>query len=356
MKIALFDQINETHVCMALEDALKDLGHEVVATGAVWQGHRTASAAEDLERIDRALDRMIDAGCEALLNFRAASLSAVQLARLREAGVASAVWLPDDPVLYGITYGAIVDGYDYVLHCGAEPVLAFYDRRGHRPGVAFPFWLDPERWRSAWSAERANNSILFLGNLHGPAKQGRYSQFASAGRRRLALYGKCPDDPAGMHRGQLYGVDAILAIAPKFIAGLNLPQRFSDYAGSPYNFPGLSRLGTFDLPSRVLQYAAMGLPVISMGKDANSRQFGHDLQAADIEEALAIAAWLHDDPGEAEALSGLGRYEVATHFSGRARAMLLVALFQRRIEPAGLTLTQRAHLYRNFQEYPADGA
>lgn len=347
MKIALFDRILETHVVDALADALAALGHGVLATGAVAGGHHPPATPAEVDAVDAAVAAVRAAGCDALLNFRASALLPRHLRELREAGIATAVWLPDDPVLYGVAYRAVVDGYDHVLHCGPGAILRFYDARGHRPGITFPFWLDPARWTADWDAGRAGPGLLFLGNLHGPAKRDRYARLAPAAGR-LVVYGKCGDDPAGIHRGELHGVDAIRSVLPLFAAGLNIPQRFRDYAGTAYDFPGLAELGTFDLPSRVLQYAAAGLPVVTLGEAAASPHFPETLAAADIGAAVRAVDALRAEPGLAAALSARARADVVRHFSARARAGCLAALFGGDLDPAGMDATAREHAYREF--------
>jgi hypothetical protein len=347
MKIALFDQVNETHVCDALAVALRALGHEILETGPVWQGHRFPVLAEDTAGIDEMVETVLSAGCEALFNFRASALSPDQLSRLRRAGVTTAIWLPDDPVLYGVTYRHVVDEYDHVLHCGSSEILEFYSGQGHKPGINFPFWLDPGIWSYVWEPECVQRALVFLGNLHGPAKRGRYERLAP-GYRSISVYGICPTDPLGMHVGELHGIEALKAVLPLYRAGLNLPQRFAEYAGSAYDFAGLSALGGFELPSRVIQYAALGLPVISLGGLSPNEAFPHSLKATDVHAALRISDGLAHEADAAIALSRLARSDVERHFSGASRAMLLVALLSGAINPAAMSLHDRATCYRQF--------
>lgn len=354
MKIALFGQVNEVHVCDALGSSLSTLGHEVVSTGAVWHGHRLARAGSDIARIDRAVDTVLASKCEALFNFRASALDVRQLQRLRDAGVTTAVWLPDDPVLYDTTYRHVVDSYDFVLHCGARAVLEFYDRQGHRAGVNFPFWLDPSRWPHLWDPSRARHDLVFLGNLHGPAKRSRY-ELLVPGARRTNIYGICPQDRMGMHRGELHGRDAMLAVLPLYRAGLNIPQTFADYAGSAYDFAGLAGLGRFDLPSRIVQYAALGLPVISLGGEVATESFPHALAATDMHGVLRLVDGLRDDPAAAIALSRSARQDVESNFSGLSRARYLMALLSGDIDPGASSIGQREAGYRHFSGNARNG-
>lgn len=349
MKVALFDQINEVHVCEALADALGVLGHEVFTTGAVWRGHRQAEQASDVARIDAAVDSVLESGCEALFNFRASALGVAQLSRLRNAGIKTAVWLPDDPVLYGVTYRHVVDDYDHVLHCGSGAILEFYARRGHRAGINFPFWVDPARWPCAWDPLRASRDLVFLGNLHGPAKRSRYERLA-AGAARMTIYGICPVDPLGMHRGELHGIKAMQAVLPLFRAGLNIPQRFAEYEGSAYDFAGLAELGSFDLPSRVIQYAALGLPVVSLSTAEPGDSFPHAIQALDVRCALDLVDEMRADPAMAAKLSRSARQDVESCFSASSRARYLVALLSGELDPEVMSMRQREAGYRQFSE------
>lgn len=345
MRIALFDRIHEGHVVDSLASALRALGHEVLSTGPVAHGHRPPATPDDIGLVDAAVARVCEARCDALLNFRASALLPSHLETLRAAGVVTAVWLPDDPVLYGVAYRGVVDGYAHVLHCGPRGILAFYDARGHRPGISFPFWLDPGRWLAEWTPEGAGPDLVFLGNLHGPAKRGRYAQLAPAAGR-LAVYGKCGEDPARVHRGELHGVDAIRSVLPLFAAGLNIAQRFRDYAGTPYDFPGLAALDGFDLPSRVLQYAATGLPVVTLGPP--SRHFPAMLAAPDAAAAVRLVDGLRADPARGRELSAQARSDVERHFSAAARARCLAALFAGDLVPARLGIDAREHAFREF--------
>ena len=349
MKIALFDDINETHVCDALERALRALGHEVLATGRIWRGHGPPGRDIDLARIDRHVDALIDAGCQALFNFRASTLTPMALSRLRRAGVATAVWLPDDPVLYAVAYRDAVDHYDHVLHCGGARVLAFYEGQGHRPGFNFPFWLDPERWPHAWDPARAPGGLVFVGNLHGPAKRGRYASLALAAPG-ITVYGNCPEDPSGIHAGELYGIEALQAVIARHQAGLDMPQVFARYRGSAYDFGPLAGLGAFDVPSRVPQYAAVGLPVVSLGGEASPSGFQAASTVADMRGALAVVARLRQDPAGALQTSREARAEVVAHFSGLSRARMLEAVFAGRLAPHGMSAQERATAYRLFPE------
>lgn len=346
MKFVLFDEILEEHVCDALASAMQVLGHDVVRTGKVWHGHRLPNDAGDLLRIDDLVEKVLRSGADGLVNFRASSLRPSHLERLRRGGILTAVWLPDDPVLYSLCYREIVDRYDIVLNCGGRSVLTLYDEKGHRRGVNFPFWVDPSRF-AVRDVEQGpiGRRWVFLGNLNGTVRSGRYARLMPLAEG-LDIYGKCTSDPGGLCRGHIDSVDEVARLLAGYAVGINIPQFFTDYAGTPYSFDGLSNLGHFFLPSRVVQYAAAGLPVVSIGLDGESAHFPLAIPVADGAAALTVLRGRLAEPNVRAALGDAGRKEVVDHFSGSARARFLVALFEGVIDPAQLSLHEREFAYR----------
>jgi len=348
MKIVLFDQINEVHVCTSLHAALAQMGHAVMSTGPVWRGHRFPASTEECEAIDNRLDDVLAMRPDALLNFRASSLLPRHLDRLRRAGVKTLVWFPDDPVLYGLCYSAVVDHYDVPLHCASGKVLNFYRYRKHRIGVNLPFWVDTDAIPYVYEAQACDKDLVFFGNMHGPAKQKRYELFCSV-HDDLSIYGKVPDDPHGKAKGVLHGMEDASATLRSFRIGLNTAQCFQDYRGTPYDFPGMAMLGSFFLPSRVLQYAAIGLPVLTLPSDDSSVHHypagfhaGSAAQARDmIPRLLAHANYL-------QAVSRSARRDVEQYYSASSRARFLSELIKGSIEPRQLTPHEQEFSYRYF--------
>lgn len=352
MKIALFDDILEAHVCVALEAAIRRLGHETYRTGSLWRGHGFPHSRPVIDAIDAAVDRVIGERCHALLNFRASALTPSHVTRLSRAGIRTAVWFHDDPVLYRLTYQYVTDGYDVVLHCGTQGVLRYYDLAGHRKGLNFPFWVDPKRWRYGYRPECAVNDVVFFGHATGAstkvARYGRLSVLAG----RLAVYGKVDRDPDGIHRGELHGVEAAASVLARYRLGLNLPQRFADYAGSGYDFPGLSRFGSFFLASRVSQYASIGLPVLTLPTAGLESHFPAAITLADEGRLLATVDEHVSDHDALRQRSREGRLWVERHHSADARARMLIALLHDRLRADELSLYEREFAY---QAFPADG-
>ena len=272
MRIALFDSIEELHVATTLRDALLRRGHEVRWTGLLWQGFDLPSQEEDVRRLDRVVDEVLEWRPDVLLTFRAASLTPANLERLRSAGVRLLAWFNDDPVLFAVSTGPLAPLYDLTLHTGGPEVLELYEDRVGVSGASFPFYADPSafpfryRARTAGRGERA--AAVFLGNTHTLQKRWRYRLLKDSGAD-VVMYGKVRGTPDAFDllAGYLNNDAEVAETLPRFKVGVSIPQRFSDYRGTAYDFPGLAELGWYSLPSRVVQMAAVGLPVIDYRPD-----------------------------------------------------------------------------------------
>lgn len=329
MKIVLFDQINETHVVDSLAAALVAGGHAVSSTGAVWRGHRFPQRAEDILMIHDKIDELLAESPDVLFNFRASSLLPEHVERLRRAGIRCLVWFPDDPVLYKSVYGQVIDLYDTPLHCGDQRILAFYQYRGHKPGINFPFWLDPGVFRYAYDPSNASGDVVFFGNMHGPAKEGRYETVTSL-HEDVSIYGKVPLDPGGCGKGILQGIPETVATLGRYRIGINIAQQFSSYAGTSHEFPGLAMLGGFFLPSRVIQYAAIGLPVLTIQSvRPDNAHYPPSLHARDALTARNMIKRVLEDTGYLVSISKAARRIVEERFCAHARARLLEYLINR---------------------------
>lgn len=266
VRIVLFDDILERHVRRSLGRALRKLGHEVVETPPIWKGHLLPETAGDLKMIRTALEHVLSEAPDILLNFRAATLTPDMLKDIRSKGVRTFVWLPDDPVLYNVCYEKIVDHYDCVLNCGTEKVLRFYEERHRITGVNFPFWTDNIEFPRLRDLEiEPEYDIVFLGNITGPVRRDRYGIIAGISGN-VRIFGRVNSDPENLCHGYLQGEKEVATALGKARLGLNIPQFFSDYCGQAYDFPELADFGSFQFPSRVVQYAAIGLPILTYGR------------------------------------------------------------------------------------------
>lgn len=348
MRIVLFDDILERHVRRSLARALRTRGHEVHETEIVWHGHRFPKAKTDIEHINEALDRALEFAPDLILNFRAASLTGDMLARVKHAGVRSAVWLPDDPVLYDVCYRQIVDHYDIVLHCGSQQVLEFYSERHTTTGVNFPFWTDGVEFpRSRGRYDTTQFDVVFLGNLKGGVRRNRYDLLAS-NPGSVRVYGKIEDDPHGISCGYLEDQSEIVRRLGAARLGLNIPQFFKDYSGAPYDFAGLSGLGFFQFPSRVIQYAAIGLPIISYGSGTPPATFPEMVVANNPETLRELCRSLLADPTRLDDLANATHQRFESTFSADRRAELLEFVVSKPDDVRRMTVGQRARLFAQF--------
>lgn len=343
MHFYLFDQILETHVCDSLRDALLAAGHQVSASGPVWSGHRLPTAAGDIARLHEAVDAAIAARPDVLFNFRASALLPEHVARLQAAGIRTSVWQPDDAVLYAVCYAQVMDAYDERFFCGGRRVLDFYRYRGHKPGINLPFWVDTDRYRP--SAEEKLGDLVFLGNGTGKAKEGRYDALYALDPG-VSLYGRYRADPHGRVRGVL-SEEEIVRTIPRYRLAVNIAQSFSSYAGTPYDFPGLGMLGEFFLPSRVIQYAALGVPALTLQQaEYDPMHYPPGLHARNFEEGKRVVAQALASPERTAWLSAASRAYAERHLSGRSRARLLAQVFGGGLESHRLTPHEQCYAYK----------
>lgn len=343
MHFYLFDQILETHVCESLREALLELGHRVSASGPVWSGHRFPRSPEDVARMHQAVDRAIDARPDVLFNFRASALLPEHLSRLAAAGIRTAVWQPDDPVLYKVCYAKVTDAYDERFFCGGRQVLDFYRYRGHKPGINLPFWVDTGRFRP--STEEKLGDLVFLGNGIGKAKEGRYEALCGLGGD-ITLYGRFRDDPHMRVRGYLTEEEVVSKI-PRYRLAVNVAQSFASYAGTPSDFPGLAMLGEFFLPSRVVQYAALGVPALTVHAEGfDAQHYPPGLHARSFEEARQVVAEALSGPDRIAWLSGAARLHAERHLSSKSRARLLEQVFSGSLASHRLSAHEQSYAYK----------
>jgi hypothetical protein len=348
MRISFFDTIVETHVPDSLERALAARGHEVLTTGKVWRLSAFPTQDADLRRLAAAVDRVIEWKPDVLLCFRPAALPPPLLGRLERAGIHLMAWLSDDPVFWGGTYGHVADGYRTVLHCGAAPVLDFYERAHGRPtGVNMPFFTDGVAFPHRYDPDRASYDVLFLGNVDKGVRAGRYDTLAGLGVD-VHVHGRVAEDPAGIGRGYLDSDTEVQRAASGARLGLSIPQFFRDYGGTEHDFPGLAELGHFQYPSRVVQYAAMGLPVVSVADPGYVADFPELVVSTG--EAAALRGSVTDLLADPAALRerGASTYQrFRRQFSAASRAMLLEHLAT---DDGWRTLdaAERASLYARF--------
>lgn len=327
MRIVLFDSIMETHVVTSLARALKARGHDVATTGQLTRGHVPISEAADLRRVDSAIDDILAFRPDVVLVFRPTSLPHAQLRRIRKSGARLMAWFSDDPVLWGLSYGLVVDQYDVILHCGNATVLDFYERtHGRATGVNVPFWTDEVEFPRVGGSLAAESDLLFLGNVGDRIRRRRYFELGTLGLD-LRIHGRTGDDYFSLSGGYLDTREEVLDAAARSRLAVSMPQVFADHRGTPTWFDGLDALGVFDTPSRIVQYAAMGLPVVSLQPDGSSPLGLPEVTV--VRDPKALQETVRDllsSPTRLEELAdGLHR-RFREHFSASSRAMAIESL------------------------------
>lgn len=326
MRIAIYDGILETHVGSSFERALKRRGHEVFNTGKIGHGFKFPAAKANIEHLELAVHQVIDFNADVCFVMRPASLPFSLLTKLQRRGITLVAWLSDDPVLFDLSYGPVVESYDLILHCGNQKVLEFYEARFGRPtGVNFPFWTDHVAFPYIWGEAEPSTDLMFLGNVNDEVRRSRYFKLAKL-QSSVRIHGNVGADYSGLSGGYLDGDKEVVASGRTARAALNIPQFFENHRGLETWFSGLGDLGFFEYPSRVIQYMAMGLPTISIIPGAQSfRSYPEMIVAESIEEADEKYLELRDSGG----LEKLSQETVARfnkHFSADARVLALESL------------------------------
>ena len=347
MRIVLFEALIETHVRDSLARALMARGHEVLAPPAVWQGSTYPNNAADKARCAAAMMGALAWQPDVLLNFRPSSMTTDDLALVRARGITSVIWLSDDPVLYQSTYRETVDAYDLVLNCGDAHILDFYTRKHGIIGVNFPFWTDTVACPRAAGPKLFD--AAFLGNCFGDVRANRYDLIAGL-PGTVRIFGQVDSDPQGLSAGYEKDHAALMQKLGGARFGFNVPQVFSDYRHNSLNFPELARLGSFQTPSRVAQYAALGLPILTCGLHSAPDWFPEMLTGKDGPACATVARKLLDDPDQQAALSDAVHNRFVQSYSAARRADFLDWLLTNPAKWKDLTAQQRARLYDRFDD------
>lgn len=353
MRILLFDSIMESHVLRSLERAFQARGHEVVTTGQLSFGHRLVTDHWQLQSVEAAVESALKYEADLVVVFRPMGLPLHLLEKLRRASKLVVPWFSDDPVLWKIAYGAVIEHYDVILHCGGAGVLAFYESKYGRPtGINFPFWTDDLEFPYVYGARDVESDAMFLGNVGDRIRRQRYYQLASAGLD-LRVHGNVGDDYLNISGGYLDSQQEILDAGSRVRLAVNIPQFFSDHHGAPTWFPGLGALGTFETPSRVVQYAAMGIPIVTLLPEGDrSKQFPEVEVVHDVPDLRERCEELLSG-GRLTDLSARIRRRFESHYTATSRAMAL----ERLVEDDSwrlLTLSQRADWFKRFEPESAN--
>ncbi|BCW46621.1 hypothetical protein [Arthrobacter sp. StoSoilB5] len=323
MKIALFDGIVETHVASSLERALVAAGHTVLNTGKVGHGYKFATDPAQLHVLNATLDKVIDFRPDVIFVFRPASLPMPLLERAKRTGARMVAWLSDDPVLWDLSYGPVVDNYDVVLHCGTARVLDFYESMFGRPtGINFPFWTDQAAFPYVFGSQPRESDAMFLGNVHDEVRRTRYFDLGSLSSS-IRIHGSVGRDYYHIGGGFLDSDEEVVEAGAKTGLAINIPQYFRDHLGLETWFDGLDKLGFFQYPSRVIQYAAMGIPIVSVTPDADDLASFPEIICVDSIAQLDVTLQSLLASSSLEDLSHSTHDRFLRNYSAAARVMAL---------------------------------
>lgn len=343
MRWLIYGDILSRHAVDSLIAALRSAGHEVSEVPAVARGHvfgpEPEAEAESLRRLEAALP------ADVLFNFRPEELTPAVIGELRDRGVTTMVWLADDPLLYRVCYRHVAEAYDITLHTAREDVLAFYEKRLGVRGYAFPFWTDDAHYPYGYDAEGADIDVGFLGNCHGARRSERYDLLASL-PWKTRFFGRLPpgaSDDAGIHAGLLEREHIAEAIR-RFRVAINMSQPFVGVKDR-YSFRALPRFGEYFFPSRMVLYAAVGIPTITLTMPGAPAPFASVLTATGRDELVERIGGLIDDREALTATSRAIRREFEACLTAQTRATMLLSLLD---SPREHHLESRAELWRSF--------
>lgn len=350
MKIILFDTILERHLAESLQRALRHLGHEVDFTDLILHGHSMIEKEKDLEFMWQKVKEIEEKGYDLFISFRPMNLT-VEMVSYLGSSMKTAIWLSDDPVLYKNCYKHVVDVYDIVLHCGYTEVLKFYEDAGHVKGFNFPFWTDHISFPVVFNKHVPEMDLVFLGNMNGQVRRKRYLEFGTLPFVKK-VYGLVDSDPYGIHGGFLkeayLHTNLVSDVLARAKVGVSIPQFFKEYNGLDYDFPELAGLGYFQFPSRIIQYAASGLPIAAVGDNRIQSVFPSIHVQSNIRDMIPYLKKVSNDREFALQESSKVLSEFRNSYSALSRAEMLVDLFYNLEALKGLSSSERAELFLKY--------
>ncbi|WP_426734691.1 hypothetical protein [Glutamicibacter sp. 2E12] len=358
MRVVLFDGIQEMHVIRSLGRAFQNRGHHVYQTGKLTSGFEYITEGQDLELVQRSIDDTIEFKPDIIIVFRPSALPIPLLRRLRISGAKLYVWLSDDPVLWNQTYKYSINEYDVVLHCGGKPILDFYESKfGYPTGINFPFWTDSIEFPYSYGKNEPESDLLFLGNAVGPIRRQRYYDLGLLSSS-LKIHGNVNPDYLGLSGGYLDTQEEIRRVGSSAKIAVNIPQYFQTYKDQPMWFKELGDLGYFETPSRIVQYAAMGLPIVSLEPDnISASSFQNSLRVADIATCESLTRNLLESDSLQE-ISIRTYDEFTKYYQAASRVMAIESLMESdswKAEDSNARSSWYRQFESNLHDHPTDG-
>jgi hypothetical protein len=357
MRWIMYGDIRSRHTVDSLITGLRAAGQDVVEVPAVARSHAFDPDPEKMAESRLRLEAAMPA--DVLFNFRPEELAPEQLEDLRARGVTTVVWFADDPLLYKLCYRHTAEAYDLTLHTGREDVLAFYEEKHAKRGYSFPFWTDDAHYSYGYDPDAADIEVGFLGNCHRPRRAARYDLLASLPWRVkfFGRLGRLPrsdprfragddnwrEDHAGIHGG-LLGPQEISGALRRFRIAINMAQPFVGVKDR-YSFPRLHDFGEFFFPSRLVLYAAVGIPTVSITLPGSGPPFPSVMTVTNRDELIERIGPLLDDREALLAASRGARRDFDSLLTAQSRVAMLLSLIE---GPRDHDRATRAELWRGF--------
>lgn len=355
MKVIIFDSILERHLGQSLKRALEYLGHDVVFTDLILHGHSMIHSQKDIDFMWEEIKKVCKDGGDLFISFRPMNLLPEMVEYISDK-MLTAIWLSDDPVLYKTCYSLVVNYYDVILHCGYDDIMQFYENNNHPKGFNFPFWTDNISFPYVYQPHNAEYDIAFLGNMNGQVRRKRYMELDSLPFEKK-VFGLLDSDPLGMHGGFIRDgylhTDRVSDVLSKAKIGVSIPQFFKEYDGLDYDFEGLAELGYFQFPSRVIQYAASGLPIAAIG-DSKMKEAFPEVHVADtIDGFKEYIKNIISDASFAMSESLKIKQGFQQRFSALSRALLLEDIVDNLNKIEKYSIKRRSLLFMDYNfTYP----
>lgn len=316
------------HVIRSLRRSLEGRGHSVYMTGKLTSGFEFIQGQDDVSRVENEIRRVQVYAPDLIIIFRPSALPFHYLQLLRSTGTRIFAWFSDDPVLWNYTYRESVDEYDVVLHCGNYKILDFYEKRFGRPtGVNFPFWTDQFEFPYSYTEMQREKEVVFFGNVSDSIRRQRYYDLAKL-KHAVTIYGKSDPDYFALSGGYLDFNHEIIKMARNSKVSINIPQFFEVRHDDESWFEGLDELGSFEIPSRVVQSAALGIPMVSIeSSDVTPSAFKSAIRTSSIDECDRVLDELESEGSYARHSSAVFE-EFLRFFTADSRSMALESLMK----------------------------
>lgn len=348
MKWLIYGDIAEQHVVNSFCDSLNENDIQIIRLPALNRSHQFITDLNEEKQIENSLREVLYShNIDVLFNFRVSQLTARHIELLKNKNIYTFAWLPDDPLLYQICYKHIVNLYDVVLHCGYADVIEFYQRRhGVQNGFCFPFWSSEKYFPYIYNLNATQYDVGFLGNCHTINRKGRYELLANLPFKTV-FFGRPPKEGnyTDIWGGYIHNETDIPEHLQKLKLAISVPQFFADAKDTIYSFPDLSLFESFYFPSRIVQYAACGIPTIIKNTQYAKNILSSLLVYENNEDLLEMINEHLSCPKKLLEISKAIHGDFRKYLSARSRVEMLITLMK---NACNYTLWDRVNLWRNF--------